>query len=142
MVDYILKAVEYIWKIIPRLIRPISVEVQSLYCQLIGSDPYESVTVATAWLKRYRAELLFLNRMNTVVFIKDVSLAIGNEKTYKPFEEVTEIRLEPHQARKISLVFPVPDEDKPVEAGSYELRVMPTSGRRSSVRGHFPIGDD
>ncbi len=142
MLDSILKAVEWIWKLIPRLIRPISVEVQSLYRQLIGSDPYESVTVLTAWQKRYRAELLLINRRDSVVFVKDMSLIIEEEKTYEPTEEVTKIRLEPHQPLRISLTFGVPDEDTPVEEGSYELKVIPTSGRISSVRGHFPVGDD
>jgi len=141
IIDYVLKAVGYVWKFISRFRPPIEIEVQRLYCQLIGSDPYQTPTVLTAWHKRYRATLLLLNCKNSVVFIKDISLVIGNNKKYKPVEDVTEIGLEPHQAKIVCLVFPVPDKDVPLEQGSYELNVIPTSGKQTVARGHYPVDE-
>jgi len=141
VIDSILNIMRYIWKVFSKLIPPIDVEVEGLYCQLIGSDPYQTVTVITAWSKRYRVDLLLINRRDSVVFLRDMSLMTGDGHTYRPTDDVTKISLEPRQALRFPMVFPIPDKDTPLERGGYELRVIPTSGRQTVVRGHFPTGD-
>ncbi|MHC4618371.1 MAG: hypothetical protein ACYTEQ_11535 [Planctomycetota bacterium] len=142
MVEYILKAVDYILKLIPSFIPPIDVQVEALCYQSVKNDPDEILQIVTSCPSCYLAELLLVNRTALVVFFKDVSLVIGQDKFYKPSKDVTKIRLEPHQPLRISIAFGVSDEDTSPEDGTYELRIIPTSGRQTSVKGRFPVGND
>jgi hypothetical protein len=141
IIDYVLKFVGYLFRFISKFRPSIEVEVQQLYCRLVGSDPFQTPTVLTAWTKKYVIKLMLVNRKNSVVFVKDILLVIGNDKKYRPAEAVTEIGLEPHQAKIVRLVFPISDKDIPLEQGSYELSVVPTSGKQTVARGYFPVED-
>jgi len=105
--------------------------------QLMGSDPFQTVTILTSVWKRYHAKLFLLNRTNSLVFVRDINLSAGEGKIYEPADDVTDTRLEPHQSKKISIVFRVPDKDTPAEEGNFKLKVIPTSGRKTIVKGRL-----
>ena len=63
-------------------------------------------------------------------------------KTFNPTAEVKNISLAPHQALSISMAFGVPDEDNPAPEGKYKLRIIPASGKKITVKGRFPVGEN
>ncbi len=118
-------------------LRPLRVELHSLYYDLVKNDPGVLVYFVTAYPQRYFCEVSLTNRSTSPAYVKEVCLEIPK----RVFRETQNIRLEPGERKAIRIVFPVDTEGEPDVEGAYVLTVTPTIGRSSRATGTFPVGE-
>jgi len=135
-------ALDFIWKLFEKLLTltkrlraPIRSEVSSFRYE----DLSDTIVIALH-PRRYRAKLALTNRSDRLVYIKTLSVTIGEEHTYRERTLGTAVRrLEPHELGELDVTFPVVGDEEPVELGTFQLDIIPTVGRRTTIRGSFPI---
>ncbi len=131
-------------QLLPKLIgwlrSPIAGEVSCLRYEERRINSNDSIVVISPWPRRYHVRLALTNRNSRVVYIKTISLAIGQQKAYQQVRVDSFIRLDSHEIQVHDLVFPLDESEQPTEGGKFQIEIAPTVGRSTTISGTFPLG--
>ena len=139
MFDFLEHLIKWSTQIIRLLWPPLTAEVSYFRYEEQRSSPGDRLVVISAWPCRYHAELSVTNRADRAVFIKSVTTTIDGECTFPPAETEV-IRLDSHEVKQLSVIFPTDKAQNPREAGKFRIDIFPSVGRKTAIRGLFPIG--
>ena len=80
------------------------------------------------------------NRTNQRVYVARISLKITNGRRIRIPKTALKSTffIEAHEPKEYSSIFPIEIENAP-KSGNFRLEVIPTAGRKSIVKGDFPL---
>lgn len=139
MFDFLDHLIKWSTQIIRFLRAPLTAEVSYFRYEEQRSSPGDMLVVISAWPRRYHAEFFVTNRADRTVFIKSVTATIDGEFTFSSTETEV-IRLDSHEVKKLSVIFSTDKAQHPREAGEFRIDIFPSVGRKTAIRGLFPLG--
>ena len=139
MWNAVLKLFEWLAALIWRVRPALRVEVRLFLCEDERDEPDHLIAVITAWPRRYCAHLTLTNWTDNVVYIKNISVTINGDTTYESVQGKEFLRLEPREPKQRDVVFPIEHDEAALEAGRFQIDVVPSVGRGTRVSGEFPL---
>jgi len=125
----------WLGKILGLLKSPIKIEVEALSYELIRNS---NTIILAPHPSRYRGKLSLTNKTGTPIFLKSIILTINNLSYQPAAKDIAGMRIEARQLLKMTLIFPVPEQES-VREGRFELKVIPATGKSTTLMGNFPI---